>query len=145
MMIELSGWDSHANQRGQLGRQFAQLDALLGAFRSGMGDVWPQTMVLAATEFGRTVRINGTGGTDHGTAGAAMVLGGAIAGGRVLADWPGLADGQLFENRDLRPTASLEALIAGAAAEHLALDPQRTLTTLFPGRTAGPVSGIVRS
>ncbi|MFS8138425.1 MAG: DUF1501 domain-containing protein, partial [Thermomonas sp.] len=84
------------------------------------------------TEFGRTVAANGTGGTDHGTAAAAMVIGGAVHGGRVLADWPGLAPANLFEGRDLKPTLALDMLIASACAETFRLDPERTVRTLFP-------------
>lgn len=143
-MIELDGWDTHANQRGAFARQARGLDALLAAYRSGMGDGWRDTMVLVATEFGRTARLNGTGGTDHGTASAALVLGGGVRGGRVVADWPGLGAGQLYEGRDLAPTTALESVLAGAVAEHLRLDPAQTMARLFPGRSATPLSGIVR-
>jgi uncharacterized protein (DUF1501 family) len=143
-MIEVDGWDTHANQRGAFARQARGLDAMLAAYRSGMGADWARTMVLVATEFGRTARLNGTGGTDHGTAGAAMVLGGGVRGGRVVADWPGLDAGQLYEGRDLAPTMALESVLAGAVAEHFALDPAQTLARLFPGRSAKPLAGIVR-
>ena len=144
-MIEVDGWDTHANQRGAFARSARGLDALLAAYKAGMGEEWGSTMVLVATEFGRTARLNGTNGTDHGTAGAAMVLGGGVRGGRVLADWPGLASGQLYEGRDLAPTIALESVLAGAVAEHLGLDPAVTLARLFPERAAKPLSGIVRA
>jgi uncharacterized protein (DUF1501 family) len=143
-MIELGGWDTHANQRGAFARSARQLDALLAAFKAGMGTGWADTMVVVATEFGRTARLNGTGGTDHGTASAALVMGGAVRGGRVVADWPGLADRQLYEGRDLAPTIALESVLAGAVAEHLRLDPVRAMAQLFPGRGTAPLSGIVR-
>lgn len=143
-MIELDGWDTHANQRFAFARQARGLDALLAAYRTGMGEEWRDTMVLVATEFGRTARWNGTNGTDHGTAGAAMVLGGSVKGGRVLADWPGLGASQLYESRDLAPTIALESVLAGAVAEHLRIDPALTLARLFPGRSGAPLSGIVR-
>jgi uncharacterized protein (DUF1501 family) len=143
-MIELGGWDTHANQRGAFARQARGLDALLAAYRTAMGEAWRDTMVLVATEFGRTARMNGTGGTDHGTAGAALVLGGAVKGGRAIADWPGLKDSQLFEGRDLAPTIALESVLAGAAAEHLRLDPALAMTRLFPGRAAKPLGDIIR-
>lgn len=101
-----------------------------------LGDAWNQTVVLVATEFGRTAAVNGTGGTDHGTGSAAMLIGGAVRGGRVIADWPGLGQSRLLEARDLRPTLGLPTLIAAAAAECFALDPERTLRTLYPGQTA---------
>ncbi|MEQ5788546.1 DUF1501 domain-containing protein [Erythrobacter sp. NFXS35] len=143
-MIELDGWDTHANQRGAFARQARGLDALLAAYRSGMGDGWRDTIVLVATEFGRTAQLNGTGGTDHGTASTAMALGGGVRGGRVLADWPGLGTNQLYEGRDLAPTTALESVLAGAVAEHLGLDPAQAMARLFPGRSAAPLSGIVR-
>jgi uncharacterized protein (DUF1501 family) len=144
-MIELGGWDTHANQRGAFARSATQLDTLLAAYRAAMGEAWRDTMVLVATEFGRTARLNGTGGTDHGTASAAMILGGRVRGGRVIADWPGLGEGQLFQNRDLAPTIALESVLAGAVAEHLAIDPRLAMARLFPGRGDAPLSGIVRA
>lgn len=144
-MIELGGWDTHANQRGAFARSAAQLDALIAGYRAAMGTSWADTMVLVATEFGRTARLNGTGGSDHGTASAAMIIGGSVRGGRVIADWPGLSDNQLFQNRDLAPTIALESVLAGAVAEHLGLDPKRAMARLFPGRSDAPLSGIVRA
>jgi uncharacterized protein (DUF1501 family) len=144
-MVELGGWDTHANQRIAFARSARGLDALLAAYKAGMGGEWASTMVLVATEFGRTARLNGTNGTDHGTAGAALVLGGSVRGGRVVADWPGLGAGQLYEGRDLAPTIALESVVAGAVAEHFGLDPAPTLARLFPGRSAKPLSGITRA
>lgn len=131
-MIETGGWDTHSAQAGRLTAQLRALDTLVATLRDGMADAWNQTVVLVATEFGRTAAANGTGGTDHGTGAVAMLLGGAVQGGRVMADWPGLAPGQLYEGRDLRPTTALDALIAQAAAETFRLDPQLVARTLFP-------------
>jgi uncharacterized protein (DUF1501 family) len=131
-MIETSGWDTHSGQAARLAFQLRGLDGLVGALREGMGAAWAQTVVVVATEFGRTVAANGTGGTDHGTAAAAMVLGGAVQGGRILADWPGLTQARLFEGRDLQPTLGLDMLIASACAETFRLDPERTVRVLFP-------------
>ncbi|HSV46794.1 MAG TPA: DUF1501 domain-containing protein [Ramlibacter sp.] len=131
-MIETGGWDTHSAQAPRLNAQLRGLDAMLAALQAGMGVAWTQTVVLVATEFGRTAAANGTGGTDHGTASAAMLLGGAVQGGRVLADWPGLAATALHEGRDLKPTASLDALIAQAAGECFGIDPQRLGRSLFP-------------
>ncbi|WP_174214255.1 DUF1501 domain-containing protein [Erythrobacter sp. KY5] len=142
-MIELGGWDTHANQRGAFARAARQLDALLGAYRTGVGGNWNDTLIVVATEFGRTASFNGTGGTDHGTGGAAILMGGAVKGGRVLADWPGLATRQLHEGRDLRPTIALESVLAGALADHLRLDPARAMAQLFPGRSAVPTGGLI--
>ncbi|MEO0464730.1 MAG: DUF1501 domain-containing protein [Pseudomonadota bacterium] len=144
-MIELNGWDTHANQRGAFARAAGSLDALLGAYRIAMGPAWDKTLVLVATEFGRTVRYNGTRGTDHGTASATLLMGGAVRGGQIAGDWPGMAESQLFQGRDLRPTTALESVLAGASAEHMGLDPARAMTQLFPDRSAGPLSGLVRA
>ena len=131
-MIETSGWDTHSGQDARLAFQLRGLDGLIGALRDGMGTAWAQTVVVVATEFGRTVAANGTGGTDHGTAAAAMVIGGAVHGGRILADWPGLSQANLFEGRDLKPTLGLDMLIASACAETFRLDPQQAVRVLFP-------------
>ena len=145
-MIETGGWDTHAQQRGRLAAQLTGLDAMIAALGQGLGPLWSSTMVLVATEFGRTVKINGTQGTDHGTASMAMLLGGAVRGGRVLADWPGLADAALYEGRDLRPTMALNALIGSAIAEHFGIEPARTVAALFPeSRNDHLVSGLMRS
>ncbi|MFN3863462.1 MAG: DUF1501 domain-containing protein [Erythrobacter sp.] len=144
-MIEVDGWDTHANQRGAFTRSARGLDAMLAAYKAGMGEKWANTMVLVATEFGRTAKLNGTNGTDHGTAGAALVMGGGVGGGRVLADWPGLGESQLYEGRDLAPTIALESVLAGAVAEHFAIDPALAMARLFPGRSAKPLSGVVRA
>jgi uncharacterized protein (DUF1501 family) len=145
-VIETGGWDTHANQRGRFGFQMRGLDALLGALKSGLGEDWRDTLVLVATEFGRTVAPNGTGGTDHGTASVAMLLGGSVAGGRVLADWPGLGQAALYEGRDLKPTLGLDALLAGAVAAHFRLDPALTARTLFPNSQGlRPAEGLIRT
>ncbi|RYH56182.1 MAG: DUF1501 domain-containing protein, partial [Alcaligenaceae bacterium] len=104
----------------------------------GMGSAWSQTVVLVATEFGRTAAANGTGGTDHGTGAVAMLLGGAVQGGHVLADWPGLDSAHLYEGRDLQPTANVDALIASVAGECFGLDPQRLKRSLFAQSGALP-------
>ncbi|HXG81707.1 MAG TPA: DUF1501 domain-containing protein [Sphingomicrobium sp.] len=143
--IETEGWDTHANQRGALARQLRNLDALLAALKSGLGAEWAKTLVIVATEFGRTAAPNGTGGTDHGTASAAMMFGGGLAGGRVIADWPGLSRAELYEGRDLRPTTALDALIAAAIAQHYGLETGRVMSTLFPdARGAAVGESLVR-
>jgi uncharacterized protein (DUF1501 family) len=108
---------------------------MLAALKTGLGAQWANTLVIVATEFGRTVAVNGTGGTDHGTASATMLLGGRVAGGRVVADWPGLSASNLFEGRDLKPTLSLDTLIGAALAQHYGLDPARVRAALFPDET----------
>jgi uncharacterized protein (DUF1501 family) len=136
-MIETGGWDTHTAQNPRLAAQLKALDALIAALRDGLGEAWDDTVVLVATEFGRTAAANGTGGTDHGTASAAMLAGGAVQGGRVLADWPGLGPAALYEGRDLRPTLELDALIGGIAADSFALDRERVARTLFPQARPG--------
>lgn len=131
-MIETDGWDTHAQQRGRLAAQLRGLDGIIKALQVGLGHLWANTMVVVATEFGRTVKVNGTMGTDHGTGSLAMLLGGAVKGGRVVADWPGLADAALYEGRDLRPTVGLDTVIGSAVAAHFSLDERRTMQTLFP-------------
>jgi uncharacterized protein (DUF1501 family) len=103
-------------------------------------------MVVVATEFGRTVKVNGTQGTDHGTGSLAMLMGGAVNGGRVVADWPGLGDAALYESRDLRPTAGLDTLLNSAVASHFDLTPARTAQKLFPDmKSAGMMKDLVRA
>lgn len=131
-MIETGGWDTHSAQNPRLAAQLKALDTMLASLRDGLGEHWANTTVLVATEFGRTAAANGTGGTDHGTASAAMIVGGAVAGARVLADWPGLATASLYQARDLKPTIGLDAVIASAAGECFGIDPERVGATLFP-------------
>ena len=131
-MIETGGWDTHAGQRGRLAAQLTGLDALIASLKAGMGPAWADTMVLVATEFGRTVAVNGTGGTDHGTASAAILAGGAVKGGRVMADWPGLGQAALYEGRDLKPTLGLDQFVAGAVAGHYGVEPGKAMAVLFP-------------
>jgi len=142
--LELGGWDTHADQAARVKGPLKQLDDGLVALKQNLGDSWGQTVVLVMTEFGRTVRMNGTKGTDHGTAGVAFVLGGKVAGGRVAGIWPGLAESALFENRDLAPTTDLRGLTKGVLAAHLGLD-GRALESVFPG-SAGvtATSGLLR-
>lgn len=144
-VIELLGWDTHAQQAGRLAGQLRQLDAVLGALKDGMGLEWSRTTVLAATEFGRTAAVNGTGGTDHGTGGAAILAGGPVNGGRVVADWPGLGGSALYEGRDLRPTTDLRGVMLGVSASVFGIDPARLAPALFPGAMVAPVRGLVRT
>ncbi|MGZ5271499.1 MAG: DUF1501 domain-containing protein [Ramlibacter sp.] len=136
-MIETGGWDTHSAQNPRLAAQLKALDATTAALREGLGAAWDKTVVLVATEFGRTAAANGTGGTDHGTAAAALLAGGAVQGGRVIADWPGLGASSLHEGRDLRPTQDLDAVIAAVAAEAYGLDRDRVARTLFPQMRSG--------
>ncbi len=133
MMVETGGWDTHSGQKGRLAAQLRGLDQFVGALQTGLGPAWNDTLVVVATEFGRTVEVNGTGGTDHGTGSAAMFFGGGLAmGGEVAADWPGLGASSRLDGRDLKPTRSLESVIGGAVAHHYGLDPARVMKTLYP-------------
>ncbi len=116
-MLESSGWDTHAGQgaeKGRLAQRLAELDNAINVLRNGLQSFWHTTQILVVTEFGRTVAVNGTGGTDHGTASAAFRTGGAVNGGRITTDWPGLASGNLLEGRDLRPTLDMRDLFRDA-------------------------------
>lgn len=135
--VSLDGWDTHAGQRAQLQTRLTGLDQLTSGLREGLGDQWSRTVVVVATEFGRTARANGTQGTDHGTGSLAMLLGGAVNGGRVAGDWPGLADAQLYEARDLKPTTGLDILLNSAVASHFDLLPRQSAAKLFPDMRAG--------
>ena len=133
--VEFSGWDTHANQ----GQQGGQLDRLLGqlargilTFKSQVGSTWDQTTIVVMTEFGRTARPNGTGGTDHGTAGAGFIIGPNLSRSRVLSDWPGLANKALYENRDLRPTLDTRTVLKAAVAGCFDLN-RNQLNRIFPG------------
>jgi uncharacterized protein (DUF1501 family) len=143
--LETGGFDTHAGQAARITPALAALDRGIAALRQGLGDAaWRHTAVLVVTEFGRTARPNGTAGTDHGTAGVAMLLGGAVAGGRVQAEWPGLGAGRLFEDRDLMPTTDLRALAKGVLRDHLRLSP-RAVASAFPeSERVTPSVGLLR-
>jgi uncharacterized protein (DUF1501 family) len=146
--LELGGFDSHANQNAQLGalqRNLKAIDEGVAAFRKAMGAEWSRTAILFVTEFGRTVAMNGSNGTDHGTAGAAFLLGGAVNGGRVIADWPGLKPAQQLEGRDLKPTADLRALFKAVLRDHLGVPPERLERDIFPSSNmARPFDSLFR-
>ena len=139
-VLEMGGWDSHAGQdqpKGPLTDNLRHLDAALAALRKGLSgpaanDTWTRTVVVVASEFGRTVEMNGTRGTDHGNGGAVFVLGGAVKGGRVLGDWPGLAKANRFEGRDLMPTTDTRAVLKGVLADHLKIANANLDRDVFP-------------
>jgi uncharacterized protein (DUF1501 family) len=145
--LAFDGWDTHAAEGVAAGRLFALLGALDGAVaavESGMGDAWKETVVAIVTEFGRTARINGTDGTDHGTATVALLAGGALKGGRVIADWPGVGERALYEGRDLKATADLRAVLKGLLKDHIRADDKALATSVFPGSAdVKPMSGLV--
>lgn len=145
-VMDMGGWDSHTNQAlpgGATSNNLRTLDALLAALREGLqagpgGNLWARTAVLVATEFGREVAMNGNQGTDHGTGGAAFVLGGAVQGGRVVTDWPGLAKADRYEGRDLKVTTDLRAVMRSLLADHLLVAQRAIDERVLPG-SAGRV------
>jgi uncharacterized protein (DUF1501 family) len=146
-MFDTTGWDTHANEggaQGQLALRLRALDAGLAALKESLGPVWRNTAVLVATEFGRTAAINGTRGTDHGTGAAAFLLGGAVAGGRVIADWPGLSRGSLYEGRDLKPTRDLRTVMKGVLRDHLNVSASALDSKVFPDSgSIKPLDGLL--
>jgi len=148
-VLEATGWDTHANQggaKGVLAQRLAGLDRALRTLAEELGALWPQTAVLVVTEFGRTAAMNGTRGTDHGTGGCAFLAGGAIRGGRVIADWPGLSHAALLDNRDLRPTLDLRSVFKGVLDEHMHVDTKTLDSRIFPDSSnARPLQGLMRS
>jgi uncharacterized protein (DUF1501 family) len=145
--LAFDGWDTHANEGGATGR-LAQLlgglDGVFAAFEGELGPRWKETIVVAITEFGRTVHINGTVGTDHGTGTVAFLAGGALAGGRVIADWPGLRTADLYDARDLNPTTDLRAVLKGVLADHLGLSASVLAQSVFPETIAvRPMGGLI--
>jgi len=145
--LAFDGWDTHANEGGQVGRLaglLSGLDGALAEFESGLGAHWRDTVIVVATEFGRTARINGTEGTDHGTGTIALLAGGAVKGGRVIADWPSLKAGRLYEGRDLAPTTDLRAVIKGVLADHLGVGDRVLADAVFPDSAmAKPMKGLI--
>jgi uncharacterized protein (DUF1501 family) len=135
--LEAGGWDTHSQQAPRLSRLLEPLDQGLAALRKALGERWASTSVIVMTEFGRSAAMNGTSGTDHGTAGVAFLAGGRVAGGRVLADWPGLSRAQLLDGRDLRPTIDLRALLKPALQRHLQVGTAQFERDVLPGAPRG--------
>jgi uncharacterized protein (DUF1501 family) len=145
--LALDGWDTHYNEgiaQGRLSQLLGALDDALGAIQTNMGPAWHDTVVVLVTEFGRTAHINGTDGTDHGTATVALLAGGALKGGRVIADWPGLKEADLYENRDLKPTTDLRAVLKGLLKDHLRAADRVLAENVFPGSAdVKPMTGLL--
>jgi uncharacterized protein (DUF1501 family) len=148
-VFDTTGWDTHANEggaEGQLAGRLAALDKGLATLKTELGATWKDTAVLLVTEFGRTAAINGTRGTDHGTGTMSLLVGGAVAGGRVVADWPGLSGRALYQGRDLMPTLDLRCVLKGVLEEHLAVPARALDTTVFPdSERARALRGLVRT
>jgi uncharacterized protein (DUF1501 family) len=148
-VIEASGWDTHANQgaaKGALAARLLGLDKAIRTLADELGTLWQQTAVLVVTEFGRTAAVNGTRGTDHGTGGCAFLVGGAVRGGQVIADWPGLRRTALLDNRDLRPTLDLRSVFKSVLDEHMHVDANTLAKRVFPDSSgARPLPGLIRA
>ncbi len=146
-VLSYNGWDTHANAgalKGQLANRLGGLDAAIKAFAEGVGPAWKDTVVVVVTEFGRTARVNGTEGTDHGTATAALILGGAVNGGRIVADWPGLSEKALHQARDLRPTRDLRSVLKGLLRDHIGIPDKALAAAVFPSSgNVPPLDGLV--
>lgn len=147
--LELGGWDTHAQQGtegGALANNFATLDEAFKGLKKAMGSLWPKTVVLAVTEFGRTVSVNGTGGTDHGTGSVALIAGGAVLGGRVIGQWPGLDKTQQYQNRDLRPTTDMRQITKAVLTQHLGLPSADVEKHIFPAsHEIRAMDGLIKS
>jgi uncharacterized protein (DUF1501 family) len=145
--LALDGWDTHVNEgavKGRLAALLGALDGALAALEKSMGPAWSETVVALVTEFGRTARVNGTEGTDHGTGTVALLAGGALKGGRVVADWPGVKEADLYEKRDLKATTDLRAVLKGLLKDHLRLDDDALAAAVFPDSSAvRPMTGLV--
>lgn len=139
----ISGFDTHARQHRTLPRALGTLTDNILALRDGLGPVWDKTSIIAMTEFGRTARANGTGGTDHGTGGVMMMAGGALRGGRIVTDWPGLTEAELYRRRDLMPTRDVRAHAGWIMHHLLGLDRRVIEQTVFPGLDLGVDPGLI--
>ena len=141
--FSLGGWDTHQNQRNNLTRALTSLSDTLLTLRTGLGPAWDKTAVLCMTEFGRTAFENGTRGTDHGTGGALIYAGGAMRGGQVAGVWPGLAEADLYNRRDLMPTTDVRAVAGWAMQSLFGLDRSAIESTVFPGLDIGTDPGLM--
>jgi uncharacterized protein (DUF1501 family) len=145
--LAFDGWDTHVQEgavTGRLADLLGALDGAIGAIKTNMGEAWNETVVTLVTEFGRTARVNGNAGTDHGTATVALLLGGALKGGRVIADWPGVKEADLYEKRDLKATTDLRAVLKGLLRDHLRVDERALTADIFPGSDAiAPMTGLL--
>ena len=130
-MLEVGGWDTHNNQSSRLTKKLTELDTGLAELKTGLGDDWQNTVVIIATEFGRTAKENGTGGTDHGTGSALLLTGGAVNGGKVEGQWPGLKTDELFQQRDLMPTSNSFAWFGNVLSQHWQFT-DKELAEVFP-------------
>lgn len=148
-VLSVNNFDTHSDQGvldGALADSLGELDLGLSDFKTAIGSAWSQTVVVCVTEFGRTVMVNGDSGTDHGLGTVTLLAGGAVAGGKVVANWPGLATANLVESRDLRPTTDLRSVFKGVLIDHLGVPPTIVSGSVFPSSTAAPpLGGLVKA
>ncbi len=143
-VVSLEGWDTHNQQNGALQQRFTALDNGIKALKASLGETWKKTALVAVSEFGRTVRINGSQGTDHGTGGLAILAGGAIKGGRIYGDWPTLKSAALFENRDLMPTTDSRSVFKGLLRDQLGWAANDLDSAIFhESASAKAMSGLI--
>ena len=145
--LELGGWDTHANQGTEGGNMANTLDIFargIETMKKEMKHSWQKTIIVAISEFGRTARPNGNRGTDHGTAGTMFLFGGALKGGRIYHNWPGLASRDLYENRDIRPTIDVRGVTKGILMDHFGLSDTILRTSIYPdSANMKPVHGLI--
>jgi uncharacterized protein (DUF1501 family) len=142
--LAFEGWDTHAQELARLSRLLGGLDTAIAAFEKELGPAWKDTVVVVVTEFGRTAHVNGTEGTDHGTGTVMFLAGGAVRGGRVIADWPGLRPNQLRDGRDLAATTDLRAVVKGISVDLLGASPAALASQVFPGsESVAPARGLI--
>ena len=145
-VLSLEGFDTHARQgaqEGQLAQRLLVLDEVIAGLQTGLTSYWKTTVVIVVTEFGRTAHINGTEGTDHGTATTAILAGGALKSGGIIGDWPTLASSALFEHRDVAPTLDVRQIFKGVLIDHIGITPRTVETVVFPDSAAAkPVRGL---
>ena len=146
--LAFEGWDTHVNEGGATGRLadlLGGLDRSFAAFAKGLATVWANTAILVLTEFGRTARVNGSSGTDHGVGTVAYLVGGAVRGGRVIADWPGLKETQLYEQRDLRPTTDIRSVCKGIVEDLFGISGIVLADRVFPHTNhIAPMRNLIR-
>ncbi len=146
-VLQLDGFDTHANQgaaEGQLANRLQSVDDVIAGLRDGLGPAWSQTVAVTVTEFGRTAHVNGTGGTDHGTASTLILAGGALKRGGIVGDWPTLQPARLFEARDLAATLDVRQVFKGLLQDHMGVDRRALDSRVFPNsRNAAPVADLV--
>jgi len=142
-MLEMGGWDTHSSQVTRLKQQFDTLDSGIAALQDSLGKEWENTVIFVSSEFGRTANYNGTAGTDHGTAGTGFLLGGAVKGGRIYGDWPGLKTSALYRERDLMPANNCYSVIGGLMHDHLGFDSKEVRSSILPGLQDKLIRGLV--